>query len=196
MTCIKAVTCAVLLVLGGIASAADQNKLFSIRGAGLLTCETYVQEREAGSDAYIMIGGWLDGYVTAVNELSQETFDVVPFESTELLTILIDRHCKNNPSDILFAVTNNLLAKLFDDRLRSSSPYVDIRVGPNQMRLYTHLVVRIQESLAARGLLDIEATGQWNVATERAVAKYQESVGMDGTGFPDQATLWQLLRSV
>ena len=196
MTCIKAVTCAALLVSGTLASAADQNGLFSIRGAGLLKCETYVQEREAASDAYIMIGGWLDGYITAVNELSQETFDVAPYESTELLTILINRHCKDNPSDIVFAVTNNLLAKLFDNRMKLSSPYADVRVGPSQMRLYTHTIMRIQESLVARGLLDIEITGQWNAATEQGVAKYQESVGMDSTGFPDQATLWRLLRPV
>jgi hypothetical protein len=119
MTYMRALSLIALLTLGSFASAADKNGLFAIRGAGLLTCHTFVQEREAASDAYVMIGGWLDGYVTAINELSLETFDVTPYESTELLTILINRHCKDNPTDILYAVTNNLLAKLFDDRLRT-----------------------------------------------------------------------------
>ena len=184
-----------LLAHGPFASAADQNGLFAIRGAGLLTCLTYVQEREAASDAYVMIGGWLDGYVTAINELSLETFDVTPYVSTELLTALIDRHCKDNPGDILFAVTNTLLAKLFDERLKSSSVYVDVRISLEQMRLYTDTIERIQTSLAAKGLLYIEATGQWNLATQNALARYQESIGMNGSGFPDQATLWSLLRS-
>ncbi len=195
MTYVRAFGLVALLALGPLASAADQNGLFAIRGAGLLTCHTFVQEREAASDAYVMIGGWLDGYVTAINELSLETFDVVPYVSTELLTVLINRHCKDNATDIVFAVTNNLLAKLFDERLKSSSAYVDVRVGLYQMRLYTDTIERIQTSLAGKGLLDIEATGQWNLATQNALAKYQESVGMNGTGFPDQATLWSLLRS-
>lgn len=195
MTCLRTLGLLALLAHGPFASAADQNGLFAIRGAGLLTCLTYVQEREAASDAYLMIGGWLDGYVTAVNELSLETFDVTPYVSTELLTVLINRHCKGNPTDILFAVTNTLLAKLFDERLKSSSAYVDVRVGLDQMRLYTDTIERIQTSLAAKGLLDTEATGQWNLATQNALARYQESLGMNGSGFPDQATLWSLLRS-
>jgi hypothetical protein len=137
MTCLRTLGLLALLAHGPFASAADQNGLFAIRGAGLLTCLTYVQEREAASDAYLMIGGWLDGYVTAVNELSLETFDVTPYVSTELLTVLINRHCKGNPTDILFAVTNTLLAKLFDEHLKSSSVYVDVRVSLEQMRLYT-----------------------------------------------------------
>ncbi|GMR22524.1 MAG: hypothetical protein BMS9Abin37_0880 [Acidobacteriota bacterium] len=196
MTYMRAFSLIALLAVGSFASAADKDGLFSIRGAGLLTCQTFVQEREAASDAYVMIGGWLDGYVTALNELSLETFDVVPYESTELLTILINRHCKDNPTDLLFAVTNNLLARLFDDRLKISSPHVDIRVELDQTRLYTDTIVRIQASLATKGLLDDEATGQWSIATQNALAEYQKSIGMNSsTGFPDQATLWSLLRS-
>jgi len=184
-----------LLAQGSIAAAADQNGLFSIRGAGLLTCATYVKEREAASGAYVMIGGWLDGYITAINELSHETFDIVPYESTELLTILINRHCENNPDDILYAVTNSLLAKLFDDRLKTSSAYVDIRVGVDQMRLYVDTVARIQTALVKKKFLGTESTGQWNLATQNAVARYQDSVGLNSTGFPDQTTLWRLLQS-
>ena len=135
------------------------------------------------------------GYVTAINELSRDTFDVAPYVTTELLTVLINRHCKDNETDILFAVTNTLLANLFDERLQSSSAYADVRVGLDQMRLYSDTIARIQMALAAKGLLDIEATGEWSLATQNALAEYQESVGMRGTGFPDQATLWSLLRS-
>ena len=196
MTYMRAFSLIALLAVGSFASAADKDGLFSIRGAGLLTCQTFVQEREAASDAYVMIGGWLDGNITAVNELSLETFDVVPYVSTELLTILIDRHCRDNPADLLFAVANTLLGRLFDDRLKSSSPHVDVRVDLHQTRLYTDTVARIQSSLAAKGLLDGEATGQWSVATTNALAEYQKSIGMNSTtGFPDQATLWSLLRS-
>lgn len=195
MTYKRALILITVLALGSFASAADKDGLFSIRGAGLLTCQTFVHERAEASDAYVMIGGWLDGYVTAVNELSLETFDVVPYVSTELLTVLINRHCQDNPADLVFAVTNTLLARLFDDRLKTSSPYVDIRVDLDQTRLYKDTVWRIQSLLAAKGLLAAEATGEWSLATQDALAEYQKSVGLNGTGFPDQTTLWNLLRS-
>lgn len=195
MSRLRATTLAVALVLSSTASASDQNGLFSIRGAGLLSCNTYVEEREKASDVYVMIGGWLDGYITAVNELSDSTFDVAPYATTELLTILIDRHCRNNPADILFSVTNSLLARLFDDRLRSSSAFVDVRVDLAQTRLYIDTILRIQRALVAKGLVEIEVTGQWDIATREGITSYQESVGLKGTGFPDQTTLWRLLRS-
>jgi len=194
MVCIGACLVCSLLAQSGTASASDPNGLFAIRGAGLLTCKTYVEEREARSNAYAMIGGWLDGYITAINELSAQTFDIAPYESTELLSILINRHCLKNPTDIVYAVTNHLLARLHDDRLKSSSAFVDIRVGTDQVRLYTDTVTRIRAALAAKGFLEIDASGRWDLATQNALAGYQKSVGMKDTGFPDQATLWSLLR--
>jgi hypothetical protein len=193
MNCRTLVFLMVLAGSGTNAFAADDKGLFAIRGAGLLTCQTFVKERAAASNAYVMIGGWLDGYVTGVNELSRNTFDIVPFVSTELLTVLLDRHCKRNPSDLVFAVMNTLLARLYDNRLPAASPYVDVRVGLDQTRLYAETIVRIQSALAAKGHLPGERTGRWDQATQAALGRYQASVGLKASGFPDQATLWSLL---
>lgn len=175
--------------------AADGNGLFAIRGAGLLTCEVFVRERSAKSDAYTMIGGWLDGYLTAINELSQDTFDIAPHESTELFTILINRHCAKNPTDTVYAVTNALLARLHDKRLKKASDYVDVRVGQKQIRLYRKTIVRIQQALSFHGFPITNYSGLWTQNTTTALASYQQSVGLKTTGFPDQVTLWHLLQS-
>ena len=102
-----------LLLTAG--QAADITDRFSIRGAGLLTCDIYVSERAERSEAYLMIGGWLDGYITGVNQYAPDTYDVTSFESTELLSIIIDNHCQQNPEDRLFSVVNSILAELHDD---------------------------------------------------------------------------------
>ena len=177
------------------AGAADGKGLFSIRGAGLLKCEAFVRERATGSPAYQMMGGWLDGYVTALNELSPQTYDSLPHVSTELLTVLLARHCNTHLDDRLFAVTRALLAGLREDRLRESSAVIDVRVGMRQTRLYVATVARVQKALTARGLTTGDKPGHWTSLTTKAMAGYQSSVGLTPTGFPDQATLWRLLRA-
>lgn len=174
--------------------AADQHGLFSIRGAGLLTCGTFVAEREKASEAYMMMGGWLDGYITGVNELAESTFDITPFQSTELVSLLVYRHCRDNSEDLIFAVVNTLLARLHDQRLTSASPYTDVRVGERQVRLYDSVIRDIQSALAGKGLLAENPDGSWNAATATALSRFQATVGLESSGFPDQTTLWYLLR--
>src|SRR5690606_13606724 len=182
------------LAAGPAAWGADQQGLFSIRGAGLLTCATFVAERDKASDAYLMMGGWLDGYITGVNELADDTFDITPFQSTELVSLLVYRHCRDNGDDLLFAVVNTLLARLHDQRLSSASPHADVRVGDRQMRLYVSVIRDIQSALVRKGLLSESADGAWDDATTSALSRYQASVGLESSGFPDQTTLWHLLR--
>jgi hypothetical protein len=172
---------------------ADSNDQFSIRGAGLLTCEAYMAERKAQSPAYLMIGGWLDGYVTGVNQYARDTFDAVPFQSAELLLLIVSRHCQNNPKDRLFAVVNSLLHRMENDRLTVSSPMVAVRVGEYQTALYVEVIRRMQVALARSGFLSGQANGQWTQETEAGLASYQKASNLEATGYPDQTTLWKLL---
>ena len=138
-------------LLATAGQAADNTDRFSIRGAGLLTCDIYVSEREERSEAYLMIGGWLDGYITGVNQYAPDTYDATSFESTELLSIVIDNHCQQNPEDRLFSVVNSILAELHDNRLQQSSPTSPIQVGGREIRLYRSTIERIQIELQSRG---------------------------------------------
>lgn len=182
------------LLWGAVAWGADQHGLFSIRGAGLLTCQTFVAERDKASDAYLMMGGWLDGYITGINELSDDTFDITPYQSTELVSLLAYRHCRENGDDLFFAVVNGLLAKLYDQRLVSSSGHADVQVGNRQVRLYASVIRDIQRALANKGLYAGAVDGAWNFETTSALSSFQDSVGLEGSGFPDQTTLWHLLQ--
>jgi len=175
-------------------AAADGAGRFSIRGAGLLTCDIYVKERAKKSSAYAMIGGWLDGYITGLNQFSSETYDVTSFESTELLAYILETHCRDNPVDRLFPVVNTIFAKLNEDRLRTGSPIVAVRVGEREVPLYREVVRRMQEELKRRGHYRGEPTGEFETATEKAVAAFQRAQKLTPTGFPDQTTLWRLLR--
>lgn len=93
------VTLLLLLVTG--VQAADEQGQFSVRGAGLVNCEDFVQARQSGDQLYLVGIGWIDDYLTALNEYAADTYDITSFESTEMLVAMINRHCEIHPEDRL-----------------------------------------------------------------------------------------------
>lgn len=174
--------------------AADNQNRFSIRGVGLLTCEIYENERAAKSTAYQIFGGWIDGYITGVNQYAPETFDVLSFESSELVTELLSVHCKTHPKDLVFAVLNSMFIKLQDDRLHTPSAHIEVKIDSRSVRLYEEVLRRIQTRLKEKGFYTGKITGTFGKNEKKAMAAFQKSIGLEPSGFPDQVTLWKLLR--
>jgi hypothetical protein len=113
-----------------------------------------------------------------------------------LLSIL-DRHCRENPTDAVFGVLTSLFEKkLWQDRVAVKSDKVDVVVGEREVRLYVHLIERVQDALRTAGWYAGPVDGAFSPMTEAAVKRYQSSIGFEATGFPDQLTLWRLLRTV
>lgn len=175
-----------------VALAGDPAGNFAVRGAGLIDCQTYVQEKEQASDAYIMMGGWMDGYLTGMNQLSEQTYDLTPYQSTELLAKVVDGHCRRHPDHRLFTVLSSIASQLRDERIGEGSRLVDVRVDGRSTRLYRETIRRMQSRLLSSGVYDADPSGQFDSDTLSAVMAYQESIGFAATGFPDQATLWKL----
>jgi hypothetical protein len=174
--------------------AADADGRFSIRGQGLLTCEHYVRAREAKSALYHQFGGWIDGYLTGVNQYRGATYDITTFETTELLALVVDNHCRRNPKDHFFTVVNSIVARLEPDRLQQGSSSVEVTVGARAVRLYPETLRRAQGELARLGHYRGVPDGKFSEATQTALTAFQRAQGLEPTGFPDQATLWRLLR--
>lgn len=175
------------------AYAADDSGKYSIRGAGLIDCKTFLQEQEKQSPAYLMMGGWIDGYITGINQHASETYDATSFESTELFVEIVKNHCQKNLQDRLFQVINSIIAQRWESRIKRQTPFVSVNLGEQSVRMYRETIVRMQKRLAEKGFFELPATGQFDVATISALASFQETLeGYKATGFPDQATLWAL----
>ena len=142
-----------------------------------------------------MTAGWIDGYITGTNQYAPQTYDQLSFETTELLTAILDKHCKNNPTDRVFAVLKNLFAKLHQDRLQALSNRVDVVVGERKASLYVEVLKRIQKKLLSAGFYTGKIDGDYGQSTIDAMKRYQRSIDFNPTGFPDQMTLWRLFRS-
>ncbi len=184
----------ILTILSGNVLGADTDGNFAMKGAGLLTCEIFVEAREARSETYYMIGGWLDGYITALNQYAESTYDITSFESTELIVNVMQNHCKSNPDDRLFTVINSIMVKLTDDRLQNRSRKIAVNVGEYETLLYQETLYRIQSELKRLGYMTGEFDSEFSSNTEAALRSFQRSIKLEATGFPDQTTLWRLLR--
>ena len=63
------------------AHAADSGGQFSVEGIGGSTCENFVTAKSESSNAYYAFLGWLDGYMTGINQYAPETYDITPWQS-------------------------------------------------------------------------------------------------------------------
>ena len=176
------------------AFAADDGGKFAMKGAGFLPCKIYVSERQKKSDIYYMIGGWLEGYLSAYNKYNENTYDLTSFETLELLLLVMENHCTSNPGDRLYSVINSLIIKLYPDRLQRDSPKVVIEEGERKTILYRETIRRMQGELTRLGLFKGEVDGRFTDATRSALIAFQSDLDFETTGFPDQTTLWRLLR--
>ncbi len=184
-----------LLLQTTMAFAADDNEKFAMKGAGFLPCQNYLKAREDKSNIYYMIGGWVEGYISAHNRLAEDTFDVAPFESLELLLNVIQNHCQTNPNHRLYAVLNSIIIGLQSDRLRQESPRVQVTEGKRKATLHRETIRRVQSKLRQRGLYKSKVDGRFTEETKSALMAFQSDLSFETTGFPDQTTLWRLLRN-
>ncbi len=185
----------VLAALAQTAGAADPYGQYGVRGAALVPCSIYERERAAESDAYRMIASWMDGYITAINQHVDDTYDVASFESTELLAAVVSEHCKNNPDAAVFAVVKSLVEQFGDNRLRRSSKKVEVAVDEYRVMLYEEVLERIQQKLTGAGHYQGEIDGIYDAETQAAMQAFQKSMELEPTGFPDQLTLYRLFYS-
>lgn len=191
--CLAAVFGAFLMTAAP-AHTADGNNRFALKGAGFLPCDVFVSEREKRSNVYFMIGGWIEGYISAHNKLTPNTYDITSFEQLELLLSVIDNHCKSRPGDRLYPVLNTLLTQLWPDRIKAENSRVRISEGKRQTQLYRETVLRMQARLTELGLYKGPIDGRYTEATQSALIAFQSDLSLAQTGFPDQTTLWRLFR--
>ncbi len=175
------------------ARAADSGGQFAVEGIGGSTCESFVTAKSESSDAYWMFLGWLDGYMTGINQYSPETYDITPWQSQNLLAALFDKFCAKNPGANFFAVANKMIVELRDDRLRESSAPVVAKVGERTIGVYRETLRRAQVLLKEGGHYKGKVDGLFGPNTQRALESYQKRLGLTVTGLPDQATLFRLL---
>lgn len=188
---IQIILLASVVPLGAL--AATDGGRYAIRGAGLVDCQAFLAEQQKRSPEYLMMGGWIDGYITGLNQYTDDTYDATSFESTELFVEIVKNHCEKNPADRLFSVVNSIITQRWESRIKYETRLVGVTLGEKSVQIYRATIVRIQERLATKGFLKTPPSGAFDAETVNALASFQQTLeGYEADGFPDQGTLWKL----
>lgn len=188
---------AILLIATSMAGrplhAADEG-VFRLRGAGSWTCAQYLEVvKNQDERGLYLAGGWIDGYVTALNDRVDGVFEMFPWQSTELVMELVHNHCERVPEEMFFAAVSRLVVVTKPTRLAKKSDIVQIPVPEgNPIQLYKPSLALAQEQLKALGHYTSTVDGAFGPGTAAAFRAFQAEAGLPETGLPDQITLWTL----
>lgn len=183
-----------LLAVPAAAQARDSENRFAAKGVGLTTCQWFTDARAERSNAYYMALGWIDGYVTGLNQTVEDTFDVASFENNEVFALMLDQNCRRHPTTPFFEMMRAMVRAIDDDRIREASPMVEARIGDNAVRIYRETLRRVQNALTDKGYYAGEVDGVFGQETQVALEAFQGDNRLKVTGLPDAVTLYALLR--
>jgi hypothetical protein len=173
--------------------AADPAKQFSIKSVGTSDCHKFLEAGERNDENLLLFAGYLGGYLTAWNQLTPDTFDILPWQNTETLLRLLDHYCRKHPDTNFAVATTRLLRLLEPDKLTAGSRLVEIPADQGEIRIYEETLRRIQLKLQTLEFYQGEINGSFDEPTREALKKFQQASGLPATGLPDQRTLYRLL---
>ncbi len=187
--------CVLLLSLVPAAAAlgADAQGQFSVKSVGTATCKRFVEARGKADKEYALFAGYVGGYLSAYNQTTPGVFDVMPWQTMETLSGMLDNYCRRH-AESNFAVAVTQLIKLLEaDQLSRASGWVEAGNKQTKVKIYQETLRRAQAKLAALGHYGGKADGRFGADTRAALEKYQAAKGLPKSGLPDQLTLVNLL---
>ncbi|EHR73339.1 hypothetical protein BurJ1DRAFT_4552 [Burkholderiales bacterium JOSHI_001] len=185
------------LALSARPALAAADGAFAIKGIGASDCSLAVREYTAGTPNAMMYGGWIYGYLTALNQLNPGTFDLAPWQDLNTLTNFVVDYCKKNPKVTFADATFKMAVALNPDRLTARTAFVRFRQNGRDFTLYATTLERMAAKLTSKGLLKTKydsAKPAYTPDMVAAVKAFQQSRKLKATGDPDQQTLFELLQ--
>lgn len=177
------------------AHAATGRGEFGIKGIGATDCATLVREYKAGTPNAMMYGGWMHGYITAMNQTSPDTFDLAPWHDLNTLTNFVVDYCARNPKTSFGQAIFNLTSALGPKRLKTASAPLRLSKDGTTFVMYAEVLTRMAHALKAKGLYKGAVAPEKPEFTDdlaRAVKTFQARNRLRQTGIPDQFTLFRL----
>lgn len=188
-----AVACLALSAAPATVSAATEAGSFAIKGGGLQTCGAFVETFDSGGADIAAYGGWLEGFVTGHNQFNDDTFDFLPWQSTQTALGMVRFVCGNSDPDTRFsAAVVSLLRVLAPQRLTESAEPMALKRAGTTVVLYDAVLARVQARLAELDFLPRDGDDATEDDTAAALRAFQKSQNLPESGLPDQLTLTRL----
>lgn len=191
-----AIATALTVLQCGTAYSADQNGNFAIRGAGLQTCGNLIEAFDDGTEDLALYAGWIDGYVTGLNQFREDTFDMTPWQTSGTLLAMTTQVCRTEAEDTGFMTAFvSLLRGLSGARLTQQSELTGVFSSGQRVVLYKSTVADLERKLVELGHNVGQVDEEFTENTARALMSFQSNRGLKETGLPDQKTLFALFVS-
>jgi len=175
-------------VLGSSAWAVDAGGDFRVKGHGLESCSSFVDAygRQDGSALFYLT--WLNGYMTAFNQLQPRTYDIAGDMTVDDLGAWLVNYCTENTNQNVVNAASTLMGALRDQRLtmRPGGSAQDADYDPQ-------LVRDVQVALKEEGYYTSAVDGLFGPGTKEAIIAFQQDRELPVTGLPDFATTLELL---
>lgn len=190
----KFITGWALFLVASVAAAVDDNDSYAVKGAGTSFCSAFVDTVDSKDRKYLVYGGWIEGYITALNQQLEQTYDLAPWQSTELLLSFMQSSCRANPDVQFHEMAKAMTAELARVKLKQGGRYVLIK-GSDNLVLHEEIVRRAKSVLGAKGLYSGDTQKvNWDEDVRAAMKLFQESAKLPASGLPDQASLFWLFK--
>jgi hypothetical protein len=95
-------------LLACVAQAQAQAGEFFVRGDGAMPC-AYLNANIGRAEILARVEGWVEGYLTARNQMAGGAFDVAGGQKIEAVIAAVQRACRTNPEGVLFEVTQSAI---------------------------------------------------------------------------------------
>ena len=183
------------------ASAREADGAYAIKGVGRSSCADFVRAYAGAADSegrtLLPYAGWIDGYVTGFNHFQPETYDLTPWQTTELMLAMIGQHCREdqNRERLFIEAANALALVLYPDRLEAESEIVRVESIGQAVFMYRDLLEDVRERLVAAGFAPGPEGATYDRDFANALRAYQAKRGLPTSGLPDQPTLNALFMS-
>lgn len=186
------------LVIPPGSGAADKNGKYAVRGVGSSKCSQMVsaidsKDQNVRKDAVLLYTSWLNGYLTYVNRIEKETYDIVPLTDSSYLLAVIVGQCRNNPDALMDSISVQVVGALSKARITSESPLVALAVGDQKGSFRKATLIALQNKLIALGHFKGKADGEFGTSSQKALRAFQKAEKLKETGFPDTDTLMRAL---
>lgn len=173
--------------------AADSEGRFAIKGAGQQSCAKYREAWEQDSTDLGLYGGWIEGYLTGLNQFRDATFDITPWQTTETLLGATRSICQQLDAETKFMDAFYVVLRAFGpQRLAEETSARRLQWNGRSVVAYKGVLQRVQQRLVEAGYEPGPIDGEFRPETAAALAAYQKKEGLESTGLPTGETLFSL----
>lgn len=174
-----------IVSIGFNSLAKDSEGAFAIKGTGALSCSDFI--KAASEDAPILqqYAGYVSGYISAYNELTDNTFDILPWQQLDTVMLLMLQGCRQTPKSTVAGAVSRIAQYFSANAVPKNTEKVEIKGDGQPVYLYPIVIKQIQTALVEQGY---EGKDLW-----RSMSQFQQDRRLKGRHPFEQMILMKLL---